>query len=94
MLLTALQVAFIFLGVDATARRDIWHLLVKYKAEWIKKIPQVLEYYMGVSKNRVFYPPNHPILIGFFIIFTIHFWGTIIFGNTHIISKDDKDISV
>ena len=27
--------------------------------------------YMGASKNRV--PPNHPILIGFSIIFTIHF---------------------
>ena len=28
-------------------------------------------------------PPNHPILIGFSII-NHPFWGTIIFGNTHI----------
>ncbi len=36
-----------------------------------------------VSKNRVFYLPNHPILIGFSII-NHPFWGTPIFGNTHI----------
>ena len=31
-------------------------------------------------------PPNHPILIGFSIIFTIHFGGKIlIFGNIHIL---------
>ena len=36
-----------------------------------------------VSKNRVFYSPNHPILIGFSII-NHPFWGTPIFGNTHI----------
>ena len=29
--------------------------------------------------------PKSSILIGFSIIFTIHFGGTIIFGNTHII---------
>ena len=39
---------------------------------------------MGVSKNRG-KPPKSSILIGFgTIIFTIHFWGTIIFGNTQI----------
>ena len=32
-----------------------------------------LKLHEGVSKNRFFYPPNHPILIGFSIIFTIHF---------------------
>ena len=38
--------------------------------------------YMDVSKNRVFYPKSS-ILIGFFII-NHPFWGTPIFGNTHI----------
>ena len=39
--------------------------------------------YMGVSKNRGG-PPKSSILIGFSIIFTIHFGGfTPIFGNTH-----------
>ena len=28
---------------------------------------------MASSKNMVLYPPNHPIFIGFFLIFTIHF---------------------
>ena len=38
---------------------------------------------MGVSKNSG--TPKSSILIGFSIIFTIHFWGkTPIFGNTHI----------
>ena len=30
---------------------------------------------MGVSKNRGFVPPNHPILIGFSMMFTIHVGG-------------------
>ena len=29
--------------------------------------------YGGVSENRRFFPPNHPSLIGFSMIFTIHF---------------------
>ena len=34
---------------------------------------------------KIVVPPNHPTLIGFSIIFTIHFGGnTPIFGNTHI----------
>ena len=34
---------------------------------------------------KIMVPPNHPILIGFSIIFTIHFGGfPPIFGNTHI----------
>ena len=38
---------------------------------------------MAVSKNRG--TPKSSILIGFSIIFTIHFWGfPIIFGNTQI----------
>ena len=39
---------------------------------------------MGVSLNGG--TPKSSILIGFSIIFTIHdpFWGTTIFGNTHI----------
>ena len=32
---------------------------------------------------KIVVPPNHPILIGFSIIFTIKFWGSPIFGNTH-----------
>ena len=39
--------------------------------------------YMGVSKNRG--TPKSSILIGFSII-NHPFWGTTIFGNTHIIS--------
>ena len=34
---------------------------------------------MGVSKNRVFVPPKSSILIGFSIIFTIHFGGPPLF---------------
>ena len=40
---------------------------------------------MGVSKNRVFYPLKSLILIGFSII-NHPFWDTPIFGNTHIFS--------
>ncbi len=37
----------------------------------------------GDSKNMGVYPPNHPILIGFSVIFTIHFGGfPPIFGLT------------
>ena len=42
----------------------------------------VILIYMGVSKNRGG-PPKSSILIGFSII-NHPFWGTIIFGNTHI----------
>ena len=47
--------------------------------------------YMGVSKNRGFYPKSS-ILIGFgTIIFTIHFGGfPPIFGNTHIYQPTQK----
>ena len=34
-------------------------------------------------------PPNHPILIGFSII-NHPFWGTPIFGNTHIFSRENE----
>ena len=37
---------------------------------------------MDVSKNRGSYPPNHPILIGFSIVFTIHFGGPPLFLET------------
>ena len=41
--------------------------------------------YMGVEpKIGVVYPPNHPILRGFGTILNHPFWGTLIFGNTHI----------
>ena len=42
--------------------------------------------YLGVSKNRET-PPNHPFLIGFSIINHL-FWGTPIFGNTYLCSRD------
>ena len=41
--------------------------------------------YMGVSKNNGF-PPKSSILIGFSIIFTIHFWGPALFLETPHIS--------
>ena len=44
--------------------------------------------YMDVSKNRGFSPQIIPCLIGFSLIFTIHFGGfPPIFGNTHIWRK-------
>ena len=43
---------------------------------------------VGVSKNRGG-TPKSSILIGFFIIFTIHFGGfTTIFGSTHVLIFD------
>ena len=40
---------------------------------------------MGVEpKIGVFYPPKSSILRGFGIIINRPFWGTPIFGNTHI----------
>ena len=39
---------------------------------------------MGVSENNGVSPPNHPNLIGFCHYFHHPFWGTSIFGNTHI----------
>ena len=39
-------------------------------------------------KNRGFYPPNHPSVIGFSLIFTIHFGGfPPIFGNHPFLSS-------
>ena len=40
-------------------------------------------FYMDVSENRGIFPPNHPISIGFSIIFTIHF-GVPLFSETSI----------
>ena len=40
--------------------------------------------------HKCWYPPNHPFLIGFSIIFTIHFWGTPIFWKHPHISKEKK----
>ena len=39
---------------------------------------------MDVSKNRGFYPPNHPFVHRVFHYIHHPFWGTPIFGNTHI----------
>ena len=45
---------------------------------------QRMQRYGCWTKNRGVFPPNHPISIGFSIIFTIHFGGfPTIFGNTH-----------
>ena len=33
---------------------------------------------------KIMVPPNHPILIGFSIIFTIHFGIPLFLGNSHI----------
>ena len=41
---------------------------------------------MDVSEIRVFFPPNHPILMGFSVI-NHPFWGTPFFGNTHMTLK-------
>ena len=35
---------------------------------------------------QIMVPPNHPILIGFGTIINHPFWGTPIFGNTHILN--------
>ena len=45
-------------------------------------------HHMGVSKNKG--TPKSSILIGFSII-NHPFWGTIIFGNTHIVSCFNTD---
>ena len=49
---------------------------MKQKTDVISK-----ELHMGVSKNRGI--PKSSTLIWFSMIFTIHFWATPIFGNTH-----------
>ena len=41
---------------------------------------------MDVSENRVF-SPKSSILIGVFHYFHHPFWGTLIFGNTHMDAK-------
>ena len=43
---------------------------------------------------KIVVPPNHPILIGVSIIFTIHFGGTTIFGNTQMNSTNSFDLLV
>ncbi len=48
-----------------------------------KRLPELL--WFGCFQKKVV-PPNHPILIGFSIIFTIPFWGTLILGGTPILS--------
>ena len=54
--------------------------------EWIfQEIPLVFCRYMGVSKNNG--TPKLSILIGFSII-NHQFWGTPIFGNTHIVAQE------
>ena len=51
---------------------------------------RVFQNHLGVSKNRG--TPKSSILIGFFLIKFINhpFWGTTIFGNTHLIPLDPK----
>ena len=45
---------------------------------------------MGVSKNSG--TPKSSILIGVFHYFHHPFWGTPIFGNTHIVQKKCQDV--
>ena len=59
-------------GCMAVGRRDAMFL----------RVPEDVDKYMGVSKYRGG-PPKSSILIGFSII-NHPFWGTPIFGNTHI----------
>ena len=40
--------------------------------------------HMDVSENSGCFPPNHPFVHRVFHYFHHPFWGTIIFGNTHI----------
>ena len=62
-----------------------WRVKIVYIHIIMEKIPKSLDeltiLYMGVSKNRG--TPKSSILIGFSII-NHPFWGTPIFGNTHI----------
>ena len=46
--------------------------------------------HMGVSKNSG--TPKSSILIGFSIIFTIHFGVPLFFENTHIDTVDDRSM--
>ena len=75
----------------------VWYMLLNSHPIWNQTVPslesterscaqaQVLTLYMGVSKHRGVKPPKSSILIGFPLIFTIHFGGfRPIFGNTHI----------
>ena len=48
----------------------------------IKRVQDFDPFYMGVEP-KIGAPPNHPTLIGFSIV-NHPFWGTTIFGNTHI----------
>ena len=56
--------------------------LQDWKSLWHSAFRTVSEDHMDVSKNRG--TPTSSILIGFSIIINHPFWGTIIFGNTHI----------
>ena len=74
-------------------RQNIWPQSIRvWRLGWIKTIGPKLSRsffqwsghgYMDASENSRF-SPKSSFLIGFSIIFTIHFWGTTIFGNTHI----------
>ncbi len=58
-------------------------LYILSSLEYTKKNKQGLLRYLGVSKNRGG-PPKSSILIEFSIIINHPFWGTPIFGNTHL----------
>ena len=58
-----------------------WFCLLKSKAGWFESTVVINNRYMGVSKNNG--TPKSSILIGLSII-NHPFWGTPIFGNTHI----------
>ena len=64
----------------------------KHEINYLDKLPRTTlniqipcVEHMSVSKKYVFFYPKSSILIGFSLIFTIHFGGfPAIFGNTHI----------
>ena len=62
-------------------RTCCWFLRLESKSVLTRRIPRSTLANMGVSKNRG--TPKSWILIGFSII-NHPFWGTLLFGNTHI----------
>ena len=71
----------VFAVVFSTGERDDTNLPSFWAAR--KCSLKVLLHYVGVSKNRGFYPQIIPILIGFSII-SHPFWDIPVFGNTHV----------
>ena len=80
------QVQFLFCNMSIfifTVTKKIMQKHFSKVEKNCKKFPKTKMVHMGVSKNRGG-PPKSSILIGFSII-NHPFWGSIIFGNTHIL---------